>query len=234
MDTGDALERPLTAELMDRVDLALADAERALADLDRVNKALFGYHSSCRTLLPRIFSGPSRQTLIDLGTGSGRITCRLKQRSLRRGIQVRVVGVDRKLCHLLYGRRCGTGQLRVVAEAEALPFRSHAVDWSFSNLLFHHFAPAANRRVLQEMRRVARRGTVVVDLRRTFWARAIIRLLLPLLRVGPVASHDGKLSADQAWCLKGVARLTEHLPVIELRRRFPFRFSLVLQCEGQS
>ena len=230
MTVSYALNRPLEAELMDGPDLALPDIERALADLDRVNKKLFGYHSSCRSLLPRILAGPKCQILIDLGTGSGRISCRLSQLAFRRHVLLRVIGVDRRLSHLLYGRRCGTSQLRAVADAEALPFRPATADWSFSNLVFHHFTPGKNRRILEEMQRVARRGAVVVDLRRALCSRGIFRLLSPLLRIGPVASYDGKLSTDQAWCLKEVATLIDKMPVLELRRRFPFRFSLVLQA----
>ena len=83
------------------------------------------------------------------------------------------------------------------------------------------------------MQRVASRGAVVVDLRRALWARGLIRLLIPLLRVGPVASFDGKLSTDQAWSLGEVRQMTANLSVKELRRRFPFRFSLMLEA-GES
>ena len=218
MRSSYTLDTPLEAELMDGPSLALSDTEQALTDLDRVNKALFGYRASSRTLVPRISKGPRCQVLIDLGTGSGRVSCRIKELALRQGVSLRVIGVDRKLSHLLYGRRSSTPQLRVVADAEVLPFRTTAADWSFSNLLFHHFAVDKNRRILTEMQRVARRGAVVVDLR-----------LFPLLRVGPVASYDGKLSTDQAWCLEEVRQITANMPVEELRRRFPFRFTMVLR-----
>lgn len=207
----------------------MPETEMALADLDRVNGKLFGYGASCRSLAPRIARGPRCQVLIDVGTGSGKVSRRLRQRALREGVRLRVIGVDRKLSHLLYGRRKGSPDLRVVADAEALPFRAAAVDWSFSNLLFHHFDVRQNLQILEEMRRVARLGVAIVDLRRALCARALIRLLLPLLRVGRVASYDGRLSTDQAWCLGQVRQLTADLPVAELRRRFPFRFSLILK-----
>jgi len=234
MTASYTLNKPLQPELMDGLNLPLPATEQALADLDRVNERLFGYHAICRTLVPRIAKGPRCQTLIDLGTGSGKVSMKLKQVALRHGVLLWVVGVDRKLSHLLYGRRHGTSQLRLVADAEALPFRNTAADWSFSNLLFHHFTPNKNRRILAEMRRVASRGAVVVDLRRAFCARGLIRFFLPLLRVGTVASYDGKLSTDQAWCVEDVAHMAADMPVIELCRRFPFRFSLVLRSGGSS
>ena len=228
MTVSTTFGRSLQPELMDAA-LPLPETERALADLDRVHARLFGDHAARRALSQRIAAGSRCQTLIDLGTGSGRISSRLKQRALRRGVALRVIGVDRKLAHLVFGARSGHEQLRIVADADALPFRAGCSDWSFSNLLFHHFSESRNRVILQEMQRVARRAAVVVDLRRALCARIFVRVLLPLLRVGHVARYDGKLSTDQAWCLAEIRQLTTDLPVTELRRRFPFRFSLVLE-----
>lgn len=228
MTLSSALERPLQAELMDGTGLPLLETEHALSDLDRVHRTLFGFNASCRALIPRLARGPKCQVLIDLGTGSGQIARKLRHVALRRGILLRTIGVDRKLSHLLFGRRLDGSSLRVVADVEALPFRRNSTDWTFSNLLLHHFVDRQNQAILAEMQRVARRGAVVVDLRQALCARGLIRLLFPLLRVGPVATHDGKLSTDQAWCLDEVQRLTSLMPVEELRRRFPFRFSLVL------
>jgi SAM-dependent methyltransferase len=225
------LEAPSTAapepELLDRPDLGPAEIERALGGLARVNRLLFGFWALDRTLLPRLAAGPARQRLADLGTGTGEATARLARRAARLGTRLAVVGIDRKLAHLAIGRRCGFEQLRVVADAAALPFRDAAFDWSASSLFFHHFDAAGNRRVLGEMRRVARR-VAVTDLRRNRLARALARRLIPLLGVCRVTRHDGALSAERAWTLAAVARLVEGLPVEELRRRFPFRFSLVV------
>ena len=230
MTLSSTLTRPLEAELMDAPSLSLPETERALADLDRLHEWLFGFQASCRVLMPRVTKGPRCQILIDLGTGSGKVSKKLRQVALRHGVSLRIVGIDRKLSHLLYGRRHGTSQWGVVADAEALPLRTAAADWSHSNLLFHHFGSKKNRQILTEMQRVARRGAVVIDLRRAICARGLIRLLLPLLGVGPVATYDGKLSTDQAWCLGEVRQVTTDLPVKELKRRFPFRFSLVLRA----
>jgi hypothetical protein len=43
-----------------------------------------------------------------------------------------------------------------------------------------------------------------------------------------VTRNDGRVSVRRAWTIPEVARLVDGEPVLELRRRFPFRFSLVL------
>jgi ubiquinone/menaquinone biosynthesis C-methylase UbiE len=147
---------------------------------------------------------------------------------------LKVVGLDLKLRNHLAGRRRGVEPLRVVADASVLPFRDGTFEWSFSTLFFHHFDAAANRRILAEMRRVAAAGVAVVDLRRNRLAPALLNLLFFLLRTGEVTRHDGRVSFARSWTLPEVASLVAGEPVLELRRRFPFRFSLVLSSQRRS
>ena len=222
-------DRPLLPELMDDPSLGLDETDRALADLDRVTRWSGGLLPTARAMWPRLGRGPRRQALLDLGTGSGMVPARLARVARRRGVDLVAVGCDRKLSHLLYGRRNGHRQLRVVARADELPFADGAVEWSLSTLLLHHFDGADNLRVLAEMRRVARAGAVVIDLRRSRLAALLFRPLAALLRMGPVATYDGRVSLAQAWTMEEVGRLASALPVVELERRFPFRLSLVVQ-----
>ncbi len=219
-------------ELMDQSSLSAADTERALLDLQRVNRWAFGIGPAVRTLQPLIARAPRRQRLLDLGTGTGQVPTAVARSVRRRGILLQVVGTDRKLNHLLVGRRQGFAQLRVVADADQLPFRDGSVDWSLSNLLFHHFGPADNRRILSEMCRVARRGAVVVDLRSSRTSSLLVGLLLRVLRVDYVARYDGRVSVEEAWGLQEVREFAGEQQTVELRRRFPFRFSLVLKAHS--
>lgn len=228
--------RTLSPELMDG-SLAYDEARRALADLDRVNRLLLGVGAARRTVVPRLVQEPERGgavSFLDLGTGSGSLAGAVARAAERRGVRVRLVGLDRRLTHLVVGRRLpglgGREPQRVAASVEALPFRDGAFDWTVSNLVFHHFDGPANRRVLAEMRRCARRGAVVVDLRRSRLAVALARAVFPFLGVGRVARHDGVLSLRQSWTVAEVRELVADLPVVELRRRFPFRWSLVVRA----
>lgn len=221
---------------MDEPRLDWAQNRRALADLDRITRLLLGFGSIQRAVLPRVLAASARtQLLIDIGTGSGIAAARVAAAVARRGKSLRVVGVDRKLTHLVLGRRFGVSQLRVVASAQALPFRSGAADWALSTLFWHHFDLAANRAILTEARRVARQGVVVVDLRRSRVAASLARVLLPAAGAGPIARQDGYVSLACAWSVQEVreaaAGAIGDWQIAELRRRFPFRFSLVLVPE---
>jgi ubiquinone/menaquinone biosynthesis C-methylase UbiE len=226
---NDGKPRVRAPELMDSVQLGLDTTDRALADLERINLWTLGLEAARRVLQGRQTTGDRFQTLLDIGTGSGQVSSVLVRDSRKRGIELRAVGLDFKLCHLVIGRRRGHRQLRVVADAEHLPFRSGAFDWSLSNLFFHHFDGPENRKILSEMRRVCRRAALVVDLRQSGAARLMARILLPLLGAGWVALHDGWLSADQAWHLEDVREMADEVETTDLRKRFPFRFSLVME-----
>jgi SAM-dependent methyltransferase len=219
-------------ELLDRPDLPFSERERALADLERVNRWLLGFLPVHRTLLPRIRCAGRRQRLLDVGTGSGEVAAGLARAAARHRRRLTVVGVDAQLSHLVIGRRRGSRQLRVVAAAEALPFRDASFDWTLSTHFFHHFDGAGNRRVLAEMRRTAARAAVVVDLRRGALTTLLARLLLPLAGLARTACHDGVVSASRSFTVGEVRRLLADLPVAELRRRFPRRFSLLLPAAG--
>jgi ubiquinone/menaquinone biosynthesis C-methylase UbiE len=215
-------------ELMDQTALPLADTHRALEDLDRVHRWLLGCHAVKYALLPRLKTKPVEQTAVDLGTGSGQVAADTAERAQRQGITLRIVGVDRKLSHLVYGRRQGIPQLRVVADARRLPFGDQTIDWCISSLFFHHFTPDHNHQILTDMQRVATGGALVVDLRQSRIARRLIGPILRLLGVARVALHDGQISISNAWSLDEVSQFLDGQEPVELRHRFPFRFSLVL------
>ena len=207
-----------------------AEAERALLDLERVYRRLLGGHGLLAPVLAAT-AGLPRARCLDVGAGGGHVGADLVARAAARGQRLVVVGLDSKLSHLLAGRRLRSPQLGVVADAMALPFRAGAFACAFSHLFFHHFDAAGNRRVVEEMRRTARR-VVVVDLRRSLLARLLSRAFLRLLRLSPTAYHDGVVSMARSYGLGAVREVVAGLPVLELRRRFPYRWSLVLRGEG--
>jgi SAM-dependent methyltransferase len=205
-----------------------AEAETAMRDLERVYRLLLAGGRDLRRLVRRHTAGIPRPWCLDLGAGGGHVAADLVRDASRGGASLRVIGVDRKLAHLLAGRRFGSPQLPLVADAAALPICDGALDCAFSHLFFHHFGSAANRRVLAEMRRVAA-AVVVVDLGRSRPLSWLVRPGLLLLGLGEVAYHDGVLSAERSYSLAEVEAVLDGLPVVELARRFPFRFSFVLR-----
>ena len=231
--------RRLEPERMDGP-LPYSEAARALRDLDRVHRWTVGLLALRQTVVAPLVASRSPtglSWLLDVGTGSGSGPASVARAARRRGVTVRAVGVDRRLAHLVAGREDGHDQLRVVASADALPFRDGAVDWATCHLFIHHFDEADTRRTVGEMRRCARVGVALVDLRRNRLAAWLIRLLFPLLGIGEIARTDGLLSVRQSWSVAEIRALARHAawPVSQLRRRFPFRWSMLIWAtDGQA
>lgn len=198
-----------------------AEAEEALRDLELVYRLLLARGHDLRRLVLRESLAVDNRWCLDLGAGGGHVAADLTRDARRRGRTLRVIGADRKLSHLLAGRRLGSPQVPLVADAAALPLRGGAVACAFSHLFFHHFDGPRNRRVLGEMRRVAG-SVVVVDLRKSRVLSWLVRPALRLLGLGEVAYDDGVTSVERSYDLADVAAAADGLPVVELCRRFPF------------
>jgi SAM-dependent methyltransferase len=216
-------------ELLDRPGLPLSEARQSLVELATVNRWSLSALPLCRTILPRLGRWRDPRLALDLGTGTGDVAATLARAAARRGGPLRIVGLDAKLRHLVVGRQLGNDQLRLVADARALPFRDGAFAWSFSTLFFHHFDAESNRQIAAEMRRVSTAGAAIVDIRRNRLAPVLLEILFFVLRIGRVTRHDGRVSFGRSWRMKDVRRLFADQPISELRRRFPFRFSVVLE-----
>lgn len=215
-------------EELDRDDLPLAETHRALRDLARVNRFLFG-HQALRLSLRPLFreSAGGRLRLLDVAAGTADSTPELKRAAQACGFDLSVVASDRKLSHLVLGRALGTIEQAVVADAEHLPFRPASVDWVVSSLFLHHLEGDSMACAVAEMRAAASRAVVVVDLRRSLWAEWALAFLGRLLGLGGIALRDGRRSLRRTLSIGEWRGLSRHVGG-SLRRRFPARVAVVV------
>jgi SAM-dependent methyltransferase len=223
-----ATEEVLEPEWLDRPGLLPSDRRRAIADLRRVNGILFGRRPVIATALSALREARGRQLLLDVAAGAGDVGAAIVRAARRRGLDVRIVALDRDLAHLALGRRWGEVTTGVVASAQALPFRDRSFDLALSSLFFHHLDRAGKAGVAAEMLRVARRGALIVDLVKSRWAAVALRLLFPVLGIGRHAREDGLVSIERGWSVEQWRSFFDEAPA-ELRRRFPSRVAIVLR-----
>jgi SAM-dependent methyltransferase len=222
-------------EWLDRPDLAAEDRRRGIADLRRVNRFLFGYHSAVGAALGELAAAPvprgargAPECWLDVAAGAGDTGAAVVAAARRRGIELELVSLDREIAHLALGRRHGDVRAAVVADASALPFRDRSFALALSTLFFHHLDDAGKAEIAGEMLRVARRGAVIVDLVHSRWASLALRLLFPLLGIGRIAREDGLVSLARAstfpeWQAFAAARGGR------ARRWFPSRVAIALR-----
>lgn len=163
-------------ELLDHPDADPASVRESLHHIERANR-WFGGWWAVRLGLRRICRGlppGATLTLLDLGTGSGDLPARAVRWAGRHGWRLVPVGLERHRTAARIAHQRGIPSL--LATAPGIPVRTGGVDIVLASQFLHHFSPAAVTELCREATRVARRGVVVADLRRSrvalagFWA----------------------------------------------------------------
>lgn len=192
------LPRSTRPELLDGDAIAPAELRRNLREMAMLNRLAGGVGASVRAV-EALLDGDDAPTVLDVGAGSGDFGRALLSRR-----RVRVLLADSRADVLDIARRAtgGRGGLEFVrADARELPLADGSVSVAHASLLLHHLDPPDARRALREMRRVAARGVVVNDLRRSRLALAMTALPILALSRSPITRHDGILSARRAYTL---------------------------------
>lgn len=212
-------KRVVTAELLDEHDAPRHDMERSLRDLRHINRWLGGTSTYLRLL--RRFA-PNASIVVDLGAGTADLLDALPD-------DVMTIAVDLNVKHLLYesGR---SRALRVVADANRLPFRDSSVDVVTSSHFFHHFEPEENAAILRGALRVARIGAMASDTRRHFLPLLFTRLLATLRLVGRITAYDAPASVLRGYTVDEARSVGDKTGAsrVEVVTIMPFRFGLLL------
>ena len=207
----------------------------SLGDVRRINRFLGGRHAAVARLdgMFRAERAGASLTLLDVGTGLGDIPTAAARRARKRGLALRLVGLERHPAAARAAR--GHGLLGVVADAGRLPFADRSVDYVLCSQLLHHFAGSAAERLVRELDRVARRGVVIADLRRSVFAAAGFFLASFALRVGPVTRRDGVISVFRGFSAAEMANVCRTAGVVAEVRRHPlFRLTAAWRPAGST
>jgi hypothetical protein len=159
-------------ELLDHPDAdpgAVATSLRCIAVANR----WFGGWWAVRRGLERVTErspGKPRLTLLDIGCGMGDLTARAVGWGARRGLEIVPIGLERH--RTAAGLARGHGIATMLGCAGALPIAEKSVDLIIASQLAHHLTPEAIVAFCQAADRLARRGVVIADLRRSRWASA--------------------------------------------------------------
>lgn len=214
-------------ELLDDEALASDEMFRSLRDLERVHRWWGGSRALDRWLLRRIAetgsSGPFR--IVDVGAGSGAVTRRAGRAIAGSGHRALVFSADIQWRHLAAGRVLHRDAApAVAADAFRLPLADGSVDWAVSTLVFHHFSPPDNLRLLRELSRVARLGFAVLDLSRHRVPWMFVSVAGRLMFESRVSLVDGQISVFQAYTAAEAREIARQaVPGATVERVFPYR-----------
>jgi SAM-dependent methyltransferase len=197
----------------------------SLRDVARANRCLGGAAAPLRRLDELLRSAVAGTTLVllDVGTGDGDLPRAARARAARRGIRLRLFGVERHPAAARHAARGGDIAVSL-ADAAALPFASRSVDLVLCSQLLHHYQGAALTAIVTELGRVARLGVVVAELRPSPFAAVGLWLASYPLRFQAVSRRDGVTSVMRGFTAAALRRACAEAGVrAEVRTHALFR-----------
>lgn len=238
-DTPPRIDEP---ELIDDESQPYADFRSSMTDVQRANRFLGGTAVVARQVKTwfrarKAAGDPEAHalTFLDVATGSGDLPKAILDIARNEDVPVRVIGLDYSVPILRFAKEVVGEEpdVRLVrGTAFRLPLRDCSVDYVLCSLAFHHFGFEQSIIALREMERVARRGWLVNDLRRSWSAWVLFRAISTVARMNRLTRHDGPASILRAYSLPeyrampAALGLREGLDFRVLRRPF-YRVALV-------
>lgn len=213
-DAGRSAQR----ELLDADDLDPGDLRTNLREMAMLNRLPGGVGASLAAVTWLLDGGEG--TVLDAGAGIGDFARRGRARA---PLRVVVNDVRADVLALARSNLRGTDRVSFLpGDVRSLPLPDAAVDVSHASLLLHHLDPPDAVAALSELRRVARRGVVVNDLRRGRLANAINTITVLALARGRYTRCDGPLSARRAYSLPELDDLADRAGLRLVRRSLPW------------
>lgn len=187
---------------------ALEELEGSLADIRAVNRYLGDRRALLKHLVRKI--GGADFTLLDIATGSADLPVAIADWARKAEIPAAITGIDNNERTIAVARRQTAGYPEItleVADGLRLPFADKSFDFVLCSKTAHHLASADAERLLKEMLRVARRGYIVMDLRRSWIAYLLICLLTRLFTRNRLTRFDAPLSVLKSFTPGELANL---------------------------
>lgn len=184
-------------ELLDGDCLTGSEIEVNLDDLARLNRLPGGTAASVAAIARVAEEGRSLRVL-DVGTGAADMPLAFA----RHGWHTVAVDTNPSVLEIARRRTGAPHGVEIIAgDARSLPFADASFDVAHCSLLIHHLRPDEAVVALDELRRVARRGIVINDLRRGWLPLLAIAATVAALGRCRTTRHDGLASARRAYTL---------------------------------
>lgn len=199
--------RSSATELLDAAPPADATLVRNLHEMAALHRLTGGARLAWRGVNSLLDTNQSRYTLLDVAAGNGWLVQHLAQRAATHGIRVQPYISDAQPNIVRIARvTCLPNTPVLVHDGLHAPFADRSFDVVHCSQALHHFEPTQAVALLRECARIARRGIVFTDLRRSwvgYWGARLVALG-PLT---PLGRSDGPLSVLRAYTVAEVREL---------------------------
>lgn len=222
-------------EILDRPGNAEADLAAAFENIRTVNRRLGGSRILLEAVDPFLGWASPGETfeILDVGSGGGDLLLDLAVHVRSRGVDVRIVGVDRDPATARLARKTCSGDAAIeIVEADAfrLPYPEKSFDVVTLSLFLHHLEYQEGVVLVRRLLKLARKAVVVNDLRRHLLPWAFIGVAARLGRAHPMFVHDAPLSVLRGFTEEEMQALCQDAgsSMATVQRRWPFRLVATL------
>jgi 2-polyprenyl-3-methyl-5-hydroxy-6-metoxy-1,4-benzoquinol methylase len=188
---------------------ALEELEDSLTDIRIINRYLGDLRAVFKHLSPLIGDNTAF-TLLDVATGSADIPVAISEWSRKKGVSADITAVDINPQTIEIARKHASSHPEIklqVADGLALPFPDRSFDIVMCSKTAHHLKNEEVVRLVTEMLRVAKRGYLLMDLRRSWIAYFLICLLTRLFTRNRLTRNDGPLSVLKSFTADELAAI---------------------------
>jgi ubiquinone/menaquinone biosynthesis C-methylase UbiE len=230
--------RSSAEEIMDTEPLPAPVVDRTLRFLELTNRRFGGAAIVLRALERWRGGWPAGAALrlLDVGTGAADIPRAILAWARSVGADVSITAIDSAPDVAAAARERARGVSGLAIEQASLAdlaASGRRFDYVTASLFLHHVPPNRTAEALASLDRLATRGVIVSDLRRSWLALAGVGLL-SYAAGNAVVRHDGPLSVRRAFTVDELRGLASEcgLDYLAARSEGPFRVSLSGEKHG--
>lgn len=218
------MKRSYQAELMDNFSIQDERIDIALNELKVINKYLGGILTTKTALKHFVSSNDEKLFLLDIGSGSSDNLLAIKNKYQN----LQIFSVDRNLRVL---KASDNLTIKINSDAFRLPLKNQSCDIVHAALFLHHFKEEEIKILLEEFLRVAKRGIIINDLRRSLFALMGIKILTLLFSKSEMVKNDAPLSVKRGFNKLGLLKLLSEMEIKNfiIRKKWAFRWMLIIK-----
>ena len=225
-------------ELMDDPAISLEALKPTYEDINRANQLLGGHQGILDALLELIGENRKKSySIIDVGCGDGSTLRRVGYFFKRKGIDVRLTGIDLNTKAVALARESSENYPEIdyhvgdVLNKESM--ENLEADFVISILTLHHIAEDDIPLFLGQLAKMARIGIIINDLQRSRAAYYLFKWFSAIFIKTKIAKNDGLISIRSGFTKKELLQYSERLTGLHhsIRSHWAFRYVWVMKVK---
>jgi ubiquinone/menaquinone biosynthesis C-methylase UbiE len=218
------MKRSHEAEIMDDFSIRDERIDEALNELKIINKFLGGISTTISGLKYFINADKEELRIFDIGSGSSDNLITAKR--TYPGLQI--ISIDKNLRALSSSNNLLE---KINSNAFELPFKNSSCDIVHVALFLHHFTEEKINILLKEFLRIAKRGIIINDLQRSYFALLGIKILTVLFSKSEMVKNDAPLSVKRGFKKQEILKLLASVGITNfvIKKKWAFRWMVVIK-----